>query len=123
MIWNRKHLPTRATAILISVGAGPIGRRIRLYGSDTWLEVIGVVGDVKLAGLHRNLPAQVYQPFAQAPRGTLSVVVRAEHDGKLAADRIRAAIRGVDPDQAASAPRPLAETVVATNPLAGAPVP
>ncbi|HTA20673.1 MAG TPA: ABC transporter permease [Polyangia bacterium] len=91
----------------------PLGKRIKLYGSSRWLEVVGVVGEVS-AGLYGRVETQVYQPFAQQPVGALSLVLRAATARASLADDVRAALRGVDPAQSASALRPLSETLVAT---------
>jgi hypothetical protein len=92
-------------------GVDPLGKRIRLYGSERWLEVVGVVGEVS-TGQYGRIEAQVYQPFAQQPLGQLSLVVRSDGARAALAEDVRAAVRGVDPAQPASELRPLAETLV-----------
>ena len=47
-------------------GANPLGRRIRQHtGQTNWVEIVGVVGDVKDSGLGRNTQPAIYQPFTQ----------------------------------------------------------
>ena len=46
--------------------AGAVGRRIRHSPEDPWREVIGVVGDVRDAGITSEAPGVVYWPMAVA---------------------------------------------------------
>jgi hypothetical protein len=94
-------------------GVDPIGKRIRLYAGDKWLEVVGVVGEVS-AGQYGRIETQVYQPFAQAPRGNFSLVMRAEPGRASVAEGLRAALRGVDPAQPSSTLLPVSEVLVET---------
>ena len=72
-------------------GESPIGKRID--GG----EIVGVVNDVRFPANPAEMgsPNQAYRPFAQAPRGTISVAVR----GELPAKTLRQAVADVDPDQ------------------------
>jgi predicted permease len=47
----------------------PVGRRVRPGGSKEWATVIGIVDDVKNAGLDRPAGTEIYLPYRQ-PRGT-----------------------------------------------------
>ncbi len=94
-------------------GVDPVGKRIKLYASSRWLEVVGVVGEVS-AGQYGRIETQVYQPFAQEPLGKLSLVVRAATAGAPFAAGVRAALHGVDPAQSASELRPASEMIVET---------
>ena len=87
-------------------GEDPIGRRISFTtGDDSWSEIVGVVADVAQNAVDRSVSAQSYEPFAQAPRPGLNVVVRVA-DGKEGAAAaaalgggLRSAVRAVDRDQ------------------------
>ena len=50
-------------------GQEPVGRRVRLDGSDMWLEVVGTVGDVepgeRIAGVGSQPTHQLYVPLAR----------------------------------------------------------
>src|SRR5262249_9447595 len=75
----------------------PVGKRFK-WGipecSFPWIEIVGVVGDVKQGPLHAEVAPQAYQPYLQHLDflgmtvwfRSLNLVVRAEGDpGKLAA--------------------------------------
>src|SRR5688572_4268780 len=47
-------------------GRDPLGGHISLDNGQTWLAVVGVVGDVKAFGLDRDAVAQIYRPLRQA---------------------------------------------------------
>jgi hypothetical protein len=57
----------QTTARRLWPGQNPVGRRLRFAESEDWLEVIGVVGDVKMAGRFDapNSRLQVYLPVVQ----------------------------------------------------------
>jgi predicted permease len=87
-------------------GSSPLGRHIRVYDADGAIEIVGVVRDLKEAGLRtRPLPV-MYVPVAQthatAIRTThrffqVSWVVRADDPGAALRRRIEAELRGVAP--------------------------
>jgi putative ABC transport system permease protein len=81
--------------------ANPIGRHVTLgLISDTPREVVGIVNDVKLAGLDMPDPvAAVYVPHAQVPGPFRSFVVRTTLPPESAAQSVTGALHQVDPDQ------------------------
>jgi putative ABC transport system permease protein len=81
--------------------ANPIGRHVTLgLISDTPREVVGIVSDVKLAGLDMPDPvAAVYVPHAQVPGPFRSFVVRTTLPPESAAQSVTGALHQVDPDQ------------------------
>jgi putative ABC transport system permease protein len=80
-------------------GESPLGRRLRPQGSDDWLSVIGVVGDVKHRRLSEPPQAQVYTAHYQDPKIFACVVARTAGPPLAVADGVRAAIWSVDKDQ------------------------
>jgi putative ABC transport system permease protein len=57
----------------------PIGRRFHTGGPSSgapWIEVVGVVGDMRRQGVEREPIAQVFRPQAQAPSRNMNVLVR-----------------------------------------------
>jgi predicted permease len=74
---------------------GAIGRRIKIGPpeSEPWLTVIGVVGDVRNVGLDAPAQFATYEPHAQRPRSTMTVVVRAAGDASGLARPVSRAIR------------------------------
>jgi putative ABC transport system permease protein len=84
----------------------PIGRRVKVPGFDyqpqPWRTVVGVVQDVKQAGLGAPDTMQIYLPHEQYSIGNLTLVVRTKSDPlNLAADARRQVMQ-VDPELAVS---------------------
>jgi putative ABC transport system permease protein len=81
----------------------PIGKHVRIGGSDPAnprLEIIGVVGRVKMESLNQNSDrVQGYFPFAQVPQGGMTVLIKGASDPNQLIGSVRAAIREIDPDQ------------------------
>lgn len=84
----------------------PIGRRVKVPGFDytpqPWRTVVGVVQDVKQAGLDAPHTMQIYLPHAQYRNGYLTLVVRTKSDPLSLAEEVRQQIHSLDPEQAAS---------------------
>jgi putative ABC transport system permease protein len=100
----------------------PIGRRLTFGdGQDDpdWMEIVGVVADVKSNGLTVEPGPEIYVPLSQitpdlwtvfAPL-PVSVVIRSDRDLETVGNAIRAAIRSVDPEQPVTGPSPAGELV------------
>ena len=78
-----------------------LGRRVRPGGSKTWCTVVGIVDDVKNAGLDRPAGTEIYLPFRQ-PSGQGSsdmyVVMRAQGgDPRAMAGVVREQLGEIDP--------------------------
>ena len=91
--------------------ADPIGQRAYLParvedvlkpGPDvTWLQVVGVVANVKLKGLIEGEQARVgayYQPFFQAPLRGIGFAVRSRGDLAATTAEVKRALIEIDPD-------------------------
>jgi putative ABC transport system permease protein len=78
--------------------SNPVGSRIRLDQSETWLTIVGVVGDVKQFGLQQDSVAQIYLPLSQSQGLAGRFMVRASSDPLSLAQMIRDEIHAVDPD-------------------------
>lgn len=82
--------------------ADPIGRRIQLgprQDNDPWLTIVGIVGDVRNAGLDQPPDEAVYMPQAVYPDHYTRLVARTAGDPMTFAPAVRAAIRDIDPSQ------------------------
>ena len=79
-------------------GEDPIGKRVRISWDDREDEVIGVVGDVKHAGLDAEPRAMTYWPFMRSPYGTMTIVVRTAGEGLNVTPAIAGLVRGMDPE-------------------------
>jgi putative ABC transport system permease protein len=74
----------------------PIGQRIRFGGQS--LEIIGVVGDVKYRGLHRDNEPTFYQLTFQAARGEdMWLLMRTSRNAGDLSATVRQEIRSLDP--------------------------
>jgi putative ABC transport system permease protein len=80
-------------------GEDPLGKRLRLAGTDRWLTVVGVVGDVKHRRLSEPPQAQIYTAHYQDPKIFVCVVARTASEPMGLAAPLREAIWAVDKDQ------------------------
>jgi putative ABC transport system permease protein len=92
-------------------GDDPVGKRLSFTVGKTppaWLDIIGVVGDVRQDGLDVPKKPTIYLPMLQAPNGFAFLVVRARAGGPGAQQygevsgltgAIRGAVAAVDSDQ------------------------
>jgi putative ABC transport system permease protein len=95
-------------------GANPVGRRLRLQGTEGWQLVIGVVGDVKHRRLSEPRQPQVYTAHYQDPKIFACVVARTSSDPRAFADSVRKAIWAVDRDQPVWSVLPLDDVLART---------
>src|SRR5258708_27793524 len=81
-------------------GQNPIGRRIRA-GSKDWSTIVGVVDDVKNAGLDRPAGTELYLPYRQpagAGSSDMYIVMRTPAgDPRSLAGAVREQLNGVCP--------------------------
>ncbi len=79
----------------------PIGRRIRPGGSKDWCTIIGIVDDVKNAGLDRPAGTELYLPYRQpagAGNSDMYVVMRTPlPDPRSLASVVREQLNEIDP--------------------------
>lgn len=69
---------------------------LRGAAAEIKCQIVGVVGDVKSAGLNEAPPDEIYLPFRQLPRSTGTLVVRTEGDPAALHTAMRAALASVD---------------------------
>ena len=91
-------------------GESPLDRRVTLDGGETWITIVGVVGDVREHGLERETPDQLYRPFRQVARSPTHVLVRARADPLALSGHVRDAVHAVDPEQPVDNFRTLEQT-------------
>jgi putative ABC transport system permease protein len=81
-------------------GQDPIGRRVRWFRQpDVPIEIVGVVGSVRHAGIAQPARPTVYRPHAQYVRLTMYLVVRNASTSVVQAGDLAAAVRAVDSAQ------------------------
>lgn len=76
--------------------ADPVGRRITFNRGETWITIVGVVGDVREMGLHREPGDEIYLPTFQGG-GLGTVLVRTAQEPMSVAGQLRRAVLDVDP--------------------------
>ncbi|MGD8289309.1 MAG: ABC transporter permease [Gemmatimonadota bacterium] len=93
--------------VLLSEGAarrfwpdgGAVGARIKFGGPEgeaPWMEVVGVVGDVRYRGM--DVPRHdVYVPYRQSDLTLQHLVVRGRGDPEVLAAGVRSVVRRIDP--------------------------
>lgn len=86
-------------------GQDPVGKRVRfqLSNADTpWVEVIGVVGDVRHFNLELGPRPEIYRPFAVNPQTGPALAVRVQGNPEALIPRLRETLREIDPGVAPS---------------------
>jgi putative ABC transport system permease protein len=61
-----------------------IGLRVKIPGMDLvedWATVVGIVGDIRHRGLHRDLAPEIYFPYSQRPLNTSEMTIVARGTG------------------------------------------
>jgi putative ABC transport system permease protein len=79
----------------------PVGKRVTIHMKDVDVpsQVIGVVGDVKHAGLDANAEATAYWPHPELAYNFMTLVIRTEGDPLALAPAVRQAVWTLDKDQ------------------------
>jgi putative ABC transport system permease protein len=105
----RVAIVNQTLAKLLWPGVDPLGRRIAWTGDvlrfiglkeDSWMTVVGVVGDTKDGGLDAAPVRAVFLPFDQGLFPTGNLVIRTTVDSPLGlAQAARAVVHGIDPTQ------------------------
>lgn len=99
-------------------GENPLGHRVVVFTADPPMEIVGVVKDVREAGLVGPQLPVIYVPVTQVSEPAahlsnsyfpVSWVVRAENVGPRLTDAIREELRAIDPQQPISAFRTMEE--------------
>jgi putative ABC transport system permease protein len=78
----------------------PLGQRIKQSGpgyGDKWMDIVGVVGNVKYLGLTVDTDPALYMPFAQSYGPLMFLVVRSSGDAAGLAGPLRNDIQSIDP--------------------------
>jgi predicted permease len=94
------------------LGEDPEGKRFKRMENDSWVTIVGIVGDVHQAGLAVPARAEMYLPYQQQeffPPDYLAV--RTSGDPLLLAESVRQQIWSVDKQQPVSDVMPLEQLV------------
>ena len=81
-------------------GEPAVGRRFRVgdaRSGSPWIEVVGVVADMRRQGLETAPTLQVFRPYSQSPSRNMNLLVRTDGLVPRIADAIRTRIAELDP--------------------------
>ena len=95
-------------------GDAPMGKRIKpgpVQSTAPWLNIIGVVGNVKSDSLEAQEVPHIYLPDFQAPSYSSVIYARTARDPGTIGDAIRREVQAVDPDVPVYAVRTMDEVV------------
>jgi predicted permease len=91
-------------------GEDPVGRRMTSPMGDLHT-VVGVVADVRPKSLESEVIPQMYYPLDASVPSNAAILARGPLDPGALAERLRAAVRAVDPVQPVYNVRPMAEVI------------
>lgn len=77
----------------------PIGKRLSLDSGQNWIQIVGVVGDVRQYGLDRRPTDQVYLATEQFPPLSATLLLRSASNPMAMSRLVRGAVHGIDPEQ------------------------
>ena len=89
-----------------------VGKRVKLgtAADAPVLEVLGVVGRVKMESLNQNSDrVQGYFAFNQTPQGGMTVIIKGASDPNQLISSVRGVVKSLDPDQPIYNPRTMDE--------------
>jgi putative ABC transport system permease protein len=76
----------------------PLGRRLSIIFSP-WLTVVGVVGDVRHAGLNTPPNPEIYLSQSQEPQSSMAVMIRTTGNPLELSAAVREQVKAIDRDQ------------------------
>ena len=93
----RVAIVSRGMAARYWPGQNPIGKRIRLTGTNEgWAEIVGIAADAKFRLFTPNATPFLYLPRLQSPTKRATLVVRTDAESEAVAAPVRAAILETD---------------------------
>jgi putative ABC transport system permease protein len=79
-------------------GQTPVGQHLRTSASGPWMEIVGVIGDVRHAGLEQTPAPEIYINYLQNPPVAPFIVIRASGDPAALMETVRAEAQRIDRD-------------------------
>jgi putative ABC transport system permease protein len=76
----------------------PMGKRITFDDGQSWISIVGMIGDVKQLGLDSSAKAEVYFPYLQVAAPSMSLVVRTASNPLNVAAAVKSQIQMIDMD-------------------------
>ena len=107
--FDQRDIPDKPGVVIIGktiadrlfAGRDPVGKKLR-YNVPQFppIEIVGVVGDVKITGLDEAVKPVLYYPYRQSAGPFASLVVRSDGDPTALTASVRNEIRNLEPDAA-----------------------
>ena len=96
-------------------GESPIGKRIS-YGvtgdnQPAWVEIVGVVGNVRHVGLDADIDPEAYMPYTQATYRYMTIAIRTALDPEGVVAAVRSQVQALDPQQPVYDIKPMTEVI------------
>jgi putative ABC transport system permease protein len=91
-------------------------RYVAADGSDSWLQIIGVVGDVRNGGLDHPVKPAVYTPFSLFMTDWIQILVRSSSPAAVLEPTIRRQIAAINSSQQVSYPVESIQTHIEREP-------
>jgi len=79
-------------------GEDPIGKRISFDDRQSWISIVGIIGDVKQLGLDSSAKPEVYFPYLQVVAPEMSLVIRTSSNPLSLAAALKSQIQAIDKD-------------------------
>jgi putative ABC transport system permease protein len=99
-------------------GSNPLGKRIRTGGAERpnnpWMEIVGVVGDLRYDGLALPPAPALFQPIGQSSWPEMYLVVRSAAKPAALVPALRRVVAALDPGLPLAAVRTMDETLAAS---------
>ena len=122
-LFDERDLPDRSQVVIIGkniadrifAGRNPVGRKLKYAGVEAPpLEIVGVVGDVKITGLDEAVRPVLYYPYRQGGGPFNNLVVRTNGDPTALTNSVRNEIRTLESEAAILNVRSMDEMIAQT---------
>ncbi|MBA3439772.1 MAG: ABC transporter permease, partial [Pyrinomonadaceae bacterium] len=99
---SRVVIINEAMAARFFFGDDPLGKYVKLGAPQApapWLVIAGVVKNVRSGGLEREVKPEMYLPFVERPRPSMTFVLRTQSDPASMAAAVRNEVQALDKNQ------------------------
>jgi putative ABC transport system permease protein len=91
-------LVNQVLAARLFPGEDPVGKRVRMSATQPWIEIVGVVGDVKHGALDEELQPELYMNHMQGSIVSPYIALRTTADAATVMEMVRAEALAIDRD-------------------------
>ena len=95
---NRVAIINKSFARRFWSNESPVGKQLKLAGEEDFVEIIGVVGDVRHFGIERNTMFEIYTSYLQSAVRLTTLVIKSESEPLKLASTVRREIQALDPN-------------------------